>query len=276
MTLPREWLLSTARAEREAMGRSIQYTEPRFWEMDSVLPGWRNRDIVAHLAAGEQAAAESLGGQEPAELEAARKAAGGSFSVDAFNASSVARRAQSPLREVIGEWGTAADLLLSRAAALEPAEYESRRVTWVAGELRVPYLLQSRVMEWWLHGEDLRAGVELPPRRQHEPIHCTIDLAIRMIPYALGLAGLSFPGKSMRFIVEGSGQGDWHYGLAPHETPPPAKRPDAAVEARGYDLAMVAGRRFDADEMVARGAFVVGGDRRLAETVLRHLRAFAA
>ena len=55
--------------------------------------------------------------------------------------------------------------------------------------MRVPYLLQSRVMEWWLHGEDVRAGVELEPRRVHKAIFCVNDLAIRSLPYALSLVG---------------------------------------------------------------------------------------
>ena len=50
MALERHWLIEQARRERDAMGRSVQYTEPEHWEQDSVLAGWLNRDIVAHLA----------------------------------------------------------------------------------------------------------------------------------------------------------------------------------------------------------------------------------
>jgi uncharacterized protein (TIGR03083 family) len=275
MTLDRDWLLATARAEREAMGRSIQYTESELWDAPSLLPGWQNRDIVAHLASSDVAAAAAVAGEDPAELTEYRKEAGSRFSVDGFNAASAARRSQEPLRPVIAEWGRAADLLLSRSAGLSPDEWAERKATWMAGDLPLPYLIQSRVMEWWLHGEDLRAGADLPQRREHPPIYCTIDLAIRMIPYALGLAGLSFPGRSVRFVMEGPGEGDWHYGLAPRESPPARKRPDAAVEARGYDFAMVAGRRVTAGDLLATGAIVVTGDHGLAEAVLQHIRSFA-
>jgi uncharacterized protein (TIGR03083 family) len=275
VTLERDWLLGAARSEREAMGRTIQYTEPEHWAQDSILPGWRNRDIVAHLAASDVAAAAAVAGEPPAELEAYRTQARSSFSVDGFNAEAIARRAGEPLRAVIGEWGQAVDLFLARTAQLSLDEWATRRAVWVAGQIRLPYLVQARIMEWWLHGEDIRAGADLPKRREHEPMFCANDLAIRMIPYALSVAGRSFPGKSMRFKIEGAGGGEWHYGLAPRETPAAGKRPDAGVEALGYDFALLAGRRIPARELRAAGAIIVTGDVNLADTVLDSLRAFA-
>ena len=204
MALEREWLTDQARRERDAMGRSVQYTETEYWEKDSVLPGWLNRDLIAHLAGDDGAAAALVG-----------------------------------------------------------------------GDLRVPYLLQSRIVEWWLHGEDLRAGADLAPRGEHPPIFCVNDLAVRMIPYGLSLAGLSFPGKSIRVDLEGAGGGRWHYGLAPHETPH-GSRPDTVVEGRGYPFAMVAGGRIAAGDYLSSGGLQLGGDLQLGRIVLDHLRVAAA
>ena len=275
--LDRKWLLGTARAEREALGRTIQYTEPVYWEAESVSAGWRNRDIVAHLAASDVAAATILGGEAPAEFEEFLKSADDtSLNVEAFNEWSVKRRASEPFRSVVTEWGRAADLLLARASKIAEDEWTTRRVPWVTGEIRLPYLLQSRVMEWWLHGEDIRAGAELEPRIEHPPIFCVNDLAVRMIPYALGVAGLSFPGKSVRISLSFAGEGEWHQGLAPREPPPPGKEPDALIDGLAYAFALVAGRRIPAEYYLAEGKLVVGGDTELAETVLQHLRSFAA
>src|SRR5439155_20172669 len=97
-TLEREWLLATARAEREALGRTIQYTEPDAWDQPSVSPGWRNRDIVAHLASTEVAAAASIGGEVPSELEEFLKTGepGALVTLDDFNEFAVRQRAESP------------------------------------------------------------------------------------------------------------------------------------------------------------------------------------
>jgi uncharacterized protein (TIGR03083 family) len=270
-------MLATARAEREALGRTIQYTEPAAWEAPSVLAGWRNRDIVAHMASSEVAAAAAVAGEVPAEFEEYAKTLDGATpSVDGFNEFGVQRRAESPFRSVVAEWGRAADLLLARVAKIPPDEWTNRTAIWVAGQMAVRYLLQSRVMEWWLHGEDIRAGGDNPPRLEHPPIYAVNDRAIRSIPYALSLAGLSFPGRSVKVELEAVGGGSWHRGLAAGERPSPDAKPDALIAGRAYAFALVAGRRVPAEYYLADGAIQTGGDDALAETILLHLRAFAA
>jgi len=277
VTLDRAWLLATARAEREALGRTIQYTPPDRWDAPSAAAGWRNRDVIGHLAAQEVAAAASVAEEPLTELEEFRKSLEGArFSLDAFNEWTVQRRAGEPFRSVVTEWGRAADLFLARAAKVAPEEWTARRVAWVVGEIGVSYLIQSRVVEWWLHGEDIRASADLEPRLEHPPIHSVNDLAIRMIPYALALAGLSFPRASVRVELSAAGGGSWHHGLAPHDVPPRGKEPDAVIEGRAYAFALVAGRRIPAEYYLADGTLLIGGDIELGETVLQHLRAFPA
>jgi uncharacterized protein (TIGR03084 family) len=276
MTLDRPWLLATARAEREALGRTIQYTPPEAWDQESPSPGWRNRDIVAHLAAGEVAAAAVLAEEVASEIQEYLKGLEDEPATqDGFNEFSVRRRADLPFRQVVAEWGAAADLFLARASKIPPDEWASRKVQWMAGPLGVSYLVQSRVMEWWLHGEDILAGGGNPPRLEHPPIYCVNDLAVRTIPYALSLAGLSFPGRSIKIDLEAVGGGTWHWGLAPRENPPPGKAPDAVITGRAYAFAQVAGRRVPAEYYLAEGILQTAGDDALAETVLQHLRAFA-
>jgi len=270
------WLLGTARAEREALGRTIQYTPPEAWEQESPSPGWRNRDIVAHLAASEVVAAAAIADEVPSELEEFLKGLDeGPFTIDEFNEFTVRRRADLPFRSVVTEWGRAADLFLARAAKIPPEEWSTKKVNWTIGEIGVSYLIQSRVVEWWLHGEDILAGGGNPPRLEHPPIFCVNDLAIRIIPYALATAGLSFPGKSVKVELEAVGGGTWHRGLAPREAPSPDKTPDALITGRAHAFALVAGRRIPAEYYLAEGILQTGGDDALAETVLQHLRAFA-
>jgi mycothiol maleylpyruvate isomerase-like protein len=231
---------------------------------------------VSHLAAGEVAAAATIAGEVPAEFEEYAKGLNGEpASLDGFNEFSVLRRAELPFRQVVTEWGRAADLFLARASKITLEDWTTQKVQWMAGPIGVRYLVQSRVMEWWLHGEDILAGGGNPPRLEHPPIYCVNDLAVRTIPYALSLAGLSFPGRSIKVELEAVGGGTWHWGLAPRETPPPGKPPDAVIIGRAYAFALVAGRRVPAEYYLAEGILQTGGDDALAETVLQHLRAFA-
>jgi uncharacterized protein (TIGR03083 family) len=274
MGLDREELLGIARHERDALGRSMQYAPPESWERPSGAGGWRNRDVVAHLAASDVAAAAVLAGEAPSELEEYLKTdQGHNPTLDGFNDFAVARRGEAPVRQVIVEWGSAADLFLARASRVTGQDWAAR-VPWVAGEIPVRFLVQARISEWWMHGEDIRAGADLDPRREHWPIYALNDLAVRAIPWSLGLAGVHVRGKAIRVALEGPGGGEWLYGLAPKEVPAPDRRPDATVGGRGHPFALVASRRVAADDVVADGTLVVGGDEDLAMTVLRNLRLF--
>src|SRR5438128_500884 len=83
-----------ARAKREALGRTIQYTPSDRWDAPSAAAGWRNRDVIGHLAAQEVAAAASVAGEPLTELEEFRKSLEAApFSLDEFNGWTVRRRA---------------------------------------------------------------------------------------------------------------------------------------------------------------------------------------
>ena len=275
MSLPRTQLIGAARAEREGLGRTIQFAPPDSWEAPSACAGWWNRDVMAHLASHEYSAAQLLAGERPEELEDYRDGLEGEpFSVDAYNATVVNRRSGLPYREVLTHWGRAADLLLERAADLTEEEWSTRRVNWMAGEIGIPYLIQSRVVEWWLHGDDIRAGAGMGIRLEHWPIYIVNDLAIRMLPWSLGRAGISAPGRTVRVDLEGAGQGSWHWGLGAGELPDEGRKPDAFIEGRGLAFAKVAGRRLRAETALDEGSLVIGGDEALGDAVLDHIRAY--
>jgi uncharacterized protein (TIGR03083 family) len=266
-------MLGTAYAERERLGRTIQYAPAGAWDADSVCAGWRNRDIVAHLAAQETAAAQLMNGEPAEEFDAFRKANDGDLWVNGFNESAVRVRAELPARRVITDWGKAADAFLEAASRLSDDEWRSKRIEWVAGEIGVRYLVQSRAIEWWFHGEDIRESTGLEENPQHWPLYLTNDMAIRMLPWSLGQAGLSFPGVTIQVELEGVGEGSWHWGLSPGDAPPEDKKPDAFIDGSGLAFAL-AGRRVPAQAFLDDGNLVVGGDEALAIVVLEHLRAF--
>ncbi len=272
--IPRVEMLGTASAERERLGRTIQYAPAGAWDADSVCEGWRNRDIVAHLAAQETAAAQLMLGEPATEFDAFREANDGELWVNGFNESAVRARDEIPSRQVARDWGRAADVFLEAAAGLSEDEWRTNKVEWVAGEIGVRYLVQSRIIEWWFHGEDIRESTGLEENPQHWPIYLANDMAIRMLPWSLGQAGLSFPGATLQVDLEGVGGGRWRWGLSPGDAPPEDKKPDAFVQGRALAFALAAGRRVPADAFLDDGNLVVGGDEALAIVVLEHMRAF--
>ena len=275
MTIHRETLIGLAQAERQRLGRMIQFADPASWEAPSACEGWWNRDVMAHLAAQDTAAAQLMKGDPVTELDEYRESLGEEpFTVDGFNAWAVNRRSGLPTREVLTVWGQAADAFLVYASLLSEDHWSTRRFPWFSGDIAARFLVQSRIVEWWVHGEDMRAGNGLGPMPQHWPVYLTADLGIRMLPWAFSQAGLSFRGRSVEVDLEGTGYGSWHWGLAPDETPEPGKKPDATITGRAVQFALVAARRLPADEVLDGGHLVVGGDAALGETILRHIRCF--
>jgi uncharacterized protein (TIGR03083 family) len=276
VTVEREQLLGIAHAERQRLGRMIQYAEPSSWEIPSAAAGWWNRDVMAHLGASDTAAAQLIAGGPAQELDEYRAQLGAEpFTVEGWNAWTVNRRSGLELRQVLEVWGKAADAVLEFAARLTREEWETSRYPWVAGEIAPRYLIQSRVVEWFLHGEDMRASNGLGPQWQHWPVYLTIDLGVRMLPWSLTQAGYQLEGKSVLVEVEGAGQGTWHWGLGSGEVPAGSKKPDATLRGRAPQLALVAGRRLSAEDVRGNGTVVLGGDRELARIVLQQLRAYA-
>lgn len=276
MTLERNWLLGVARAEREALGRTVQYTPPERWESDSPREGWKVRDVLAHLDASEAAAASVISDEKPEELEEYTKSLDDPrrLSPDGFNGWAVARRSETPTLALAMGWGQSADRLLVRASSTNEEDWKDREIRWLGGELSVGYFLQFRVCQWWIHGEDIRAGALLPPRMEHPPIFCVNDLAARLIPYTVSRNGDSFKGKSVLIELEAVGEGRWHQGLEAGYVPPTEKVPDATIIGRAHAFALVASRRADLDLCLYDGILNMGGDLGIGEAVLRNLRAF--
>jgi uncharacterized protein (TIGR03083 family) len=279
VAIGRERLLGIAHAERQRLGRMVQFAEPDTWDLPSAAAGWWNRDVMAHLGAGDTAAAQLIAGEPAEELEEYRSQLGDEpFSVDGWNAWSVGRRSGAETRELLDTWGRAAEAFLVYAARLDDDEWRDARYPWIAGDIAATYLVQSRVVEWFLHGEDMRAtnGVARGWQIgwQHWPVHLTIDLAVRMLPWALGQIGVDLSGRSVQVDVTGAGEGSWHWGLGVGEVPDPDRKPDALILGRAPQLALVAGKRLPADDVLSAGTLVLGGDVDIADLVLRTIRAY--
>jgi uncharacterized protein (TIGR03083 family) len=275
VSISREELVGIAHAERQRLGRTVQYASPEVWEQPSACSGWWNRDVMAHLAGQDTAAAQLVKGDPAVELdEYLASLPKDGFTVDGLNAFMVNRRSGLPYRDVLTTWGQAAEAFLAYASLLTDDDWRERRFAWLSGAISARFLMQSRVAEWWIHGEDIRATADLAPGIQHWPIHLTVDLGVRMLPWSLGQAGIDLGGRSVQIQLEGAGEGSWHWGLGAGETPPTDKKPDAVIEGRAPQFALVAAHRLTPDDVLDSGTVVLGGDAAMAEVVLRTIRSY--
>lgn len=271
--LERDWLLGVARRERDALGRAIQYTDPDAWEKPSPWRGRPIADILCHLAADEIAAAALYGDEEASELEEWRKTTDEQTTESWIEWSTARRLQQHPVRTGL-EWGRAADLFIARASKTGEEDWRGTSVPWIGDDLRLGYLVQHRTVQWWIHGQDLLEGGGQDLRREHDPTFVVNDFAIRLLPYALSVEGLSFPGKIVRVELQHVGGGVWAQGLDAGVTPDVGERPDIVIEGFGPWFALLAARRITADQVLYEGTVNIGGDIEAGEAVLRSLRAF--
>ena len=256
-----------------------QYADAETWNLPSAAEGWWNSDVMAHLAAHDTAAAQLVAGEPAQELDEFRAQLGDQpFSVDGFNEWTVARRSGTSEREIIETWGRAAEALVELCTRLTDDEWEKNRYPWLAGDIAARYLVQSRIVEWFLHAEDMRAtnGVSRDWQRlwQHWPVHLTIDMGVRMLPWALQQMGHDLSDSSVQVEVSGPGSGSWHWGLGAGRPPAFDRKPDASIVGRAPQLALIAGRRLSVDDALASGNIILGADAALGELVLQAMRAY--
>jgi hypothetical protein len=149
LRIGREALLGVAHAERERLGRMIQFADPETWEQPSAAPGWWNRDVMAHLAANDTAAAQLMAGQPAEELEEYRGQLGEEpFTVDGWNAWAVGRRTGLTTREILETWGRAAGRSGLPRGSTTPSGGTPASRGWRAASPAVPHPVAGH--EWFL------------------------------------------------------------------------------------------------------------------------------
>jgi len=131
------------------------------------------------------------------------------------------RQAGRPAAETRTEWRSAADrtLDLVRAAGDTGAEVAVHGM-----RLPLETLLVVRAFELWIHDNDIRQAVGLPPS---VPDPSTLSLmtqaAARLLPHAAARGGLREP-VSVHLVLTGPGGGTWDIPIGQR---PPAAAPNA-------------------------------------------------
>ena len=80
----------------------------------------------------------------------------------------------------------------------------------------------QRGFETWIHAEDVRATLDLPPRTPSaQQLADIVDFALRLLPSALEASGRAHPAKAIRMVLTGDGGGIRLVDLSP--IGPPAR-----------------------------------------------------
>lgn len=245
------------------------------WLRPTPAPGWRVRDVAAHLLDGDlRKLAVTRDGHLPSPDGSVDGYEGLVRHLDRLNADwlrAAERLSPRLLVELLEVTGPAVAALVK---GLDPDAPAAFPVAWAGQDVSPTWMDVGRdYTERWHHQQQIRAAVGAEELLGPPWIHAVVDLSVRALPRAY--ASLEAPpGTTVELEVSGVGtwtvertDGEWSVG--PGAVPSPA----CAVVA---DPGTVWRLLFNAlDVAAARERLQVTGDARLAEPLL-HARAVMA
>jgi uncharacterized protein (TIGR03083 family) len=210
------------------------------WETEA-LRGLDVQGLVGHMIGVEHDTHRALAG-DPAVADAEH--------VESTQDSAVRQAGRSPAL-TRDEWRRAAEvtLELARAAGGDP---EGRLA--VHG-MRLPLgdLLVVRAFELWVHDNDIRRAVGLPPSVPDPPVlRLMSDLAARMLPYAAARMGLH--PVDVHLVLTGAGGGTWDVAIGQGAGGDPGQE-GVAIVADAVGFCRLAANRVTAAEL---GSHITG------------------
>ncbi len=201
-------------------------------EEDWTKPALRGLDVqglVGHLIGVEEDVQRSVAGDPDVAF---------ANHVDSTQPAAVRQADRSPA-QTRAEWRQAADRTLDLAG-------ESDAKVAVHGiRLPVDALLVVRAFELWVHDNDVRRAVGLPPSVPDTPVlRLMSDLAARLLPYAAARTGLREP-VDVHLVLTGPGGGTWEITVG--QSPPDPV--DVAIVTDAVGFCRLAGNRVTPDEL---------------------------
>jgi uncharacterized protein (TIGR03083 family) len=172
---------------------------PEQWASATDLPGWTVQDLVSHMASIEAAL---LGRAEPEH----RAPAGGHVRnpLGEWNEQRVDRRRSWSPQAVLAEFD---ETTAERETVLRAyGEHElMETVASPLGPMELRRFLQTRLLDSWLHEQEMRRAVGLPESLDTAAAARVLDLVLAGLPRAVAKAGLG-DGESARVVVTGAQQ----------------------------------------------------------------------
>jgi uncharacterized protein (TIGR03083 family) len=239
----------------ERMGRAIDDLPDD--ALDVVTPnGLTARDLVVHMAAQESLLAQNLGVPTIDDVDEEE--------IGARTHALLPRYRDRDLADAVDLWRDSVEA--NRTWAVDNPD---RTAIWRGLGLTRDDTLLVRSFEAWIHSDDLRRAAGLPTTAP-EPRHLSLmsDLAGRILPLALAVAGREHDTKTARLVLTGEGGGDWTVAMG---AGPVVGSPDVTVTADVIEWCRLVGDRIDPSEL----EYVVEGDPELGRDLVASASALA-
>jgi uncharacterized protein (TIGR03083 family) len=186
--------LETIWRSTSALGAELGEHE---WKLPTDLPGWTVQDNLAHMI-GTERMLQGLPAAAPStEL--------GSYvknPIGQFNEAEVAARRANTGSEVLAEWNALAELRLATLRAADDSSFAKEMMN-PTGPGTMADFLQIRVLDCWIHEQDMRRAVERPGHMAGPAAEHTIDRLVRTIPIVVGKRAATPEGGAVILDISG-------------------------------------------------------------------------
>lgn len=271
MTREGEPVVSALTEVWSSLEQACEGIAPAQWRLATACPGWSVQDHVSHLIGIERTL---LGDKAPPRL--AEPGAHVHNEIGELNEAWVAARRERSGEEVLREFREVTGRRLRELQAMNDRDFEREGWSPIGS---VPYrrFMWLRVMDSWVHEQDVRAALQRPGGRGGAGERETLDRTSTAMPYVVGRKVRPPRGTVVRWEVSGPLPRTVDVAMVgeraqlvtqvtqasvPHAHPAVTLRLDAMTYWR------LGCGRVAASESVSSGAVTVAGDADLGRRVL--------
>ena len=154
--------------------------DARQWKWPTDLPGWTVQDNLAHLI-GIERNLEGLPGATPPAIVGDHV----KNPIGQFNEAEVEARRGCSGAEVLAEWNALVDVRLATLRGADDA-YFAQPMATPTGPGTMADFLHIRVLDCWVHEQDMRRAVGIAGHLEGPAAEHTVDRLLRTIPIVVG------------------------------------------------------------------------------------------
>lgn len=233
------------------------------WVAPSILPGWRNGDIIAHVV-GTECMLEGRDVDAPADLgdrDHVRNPIG------ELNEKWVEHFRGYGVDEVLAAFDEIVATRSASLSAMTQADFDVETLT-PAGTDTYGRFMRIRLFDCWIHEVDLRDG-GLGGTPSTEPIAWVVDEISASLPFVVGKRAKAPEGATVAFRITGSAPRTVRIAVTGRAglVDAFAGTPDVVLELDAVDLARLAGGRITADPT----SVTISGDYELGQSILARM-----
>ena len=211
------------------------------WKTMTELPGWTVQDTLAHLVSSEK----GLHG-EPPTAHRATDLSNVKNPIGEFNEHEIDARRAHTGAEVFAEWR---DIEAKRRHTLTTSDdsYFAREMMTPTGPGTFADFLHIRVMDAWVHEQDIRRALNLPGNEACAAAEHSLGRFARSLPMVVGKRGKAPDGSLVTIVVTGPVVKTFHIatnnGKAAHVESAANPQCTISLDSNVY-VALCCGRQF--------------------------------